>query len=53
MGSHSGNYYLRPEAGGCEWPARPDNVRKLESPRFLDVEHPSPPRSYEPIGDVA
>ncbi|MFB6891674.1 hypothetical protein ACFCX4_20480 [Kitasatospora sp. NPDC056327] len=49
----AGLYYLRPECGGCEWTTGPENVQRLETPRFVHVQHPSPPRSAGPVGDVA
>ncbi|MFD5915548.1 hypothetical protein ACFVYP_02590 [Kitasatospora sp. NPDC058201] len=48
----AGLYYLRSEQGGCEWTTRPESVRRLDAPRFVNVQHPSPPRSVAPIGEV-
>ncbi|MFE2104278.1 hypothetical protein ACFXAF_00130 [Kitasatospora sp. NPDC059463] len=54
MGSWGGKYYLRPEAGGCEWAANPNKVLALVEPRFVKVQHPSPPRTYgKSIGEAA
>ncbi|MFJ9951704.1 hypothetical protein [Kitasatospora sp. NPDC091207] len=47
MDTLGGLVYLRPEAGGCEWTTGPDRVRPLDSPRYLAVQHPSPPRAND------
>ncbi|MEU1288851.1 hypothetical protein [Kitasatospora sp. NPDC005856] len=48
-----GLYYLHSERGGCEWTTRPENVQQLGAARFVNVQHPSRPRSDGSIGDVA
>ncbi|MCX4685488.1 hypothetical protein OG401_14390 [Kitasatospora purpeofusca] len=54
MGARGGEYYLRAEAGGCEWTTQPAKVCPLDPPRFISVQHPSPPRTTDTsIGDVA
>ncbi|MFD9595865.1 hypothetical protein ACFWA9_24400 [Kitasatospora sp. NPDC059973] len=45
MDTLGGAAYLRPEAGGCEWTTRPEDLQRLDRPRFLPVQHPSPPRA--------
>ncbi|MFF1902728.1 hypothetical protein [Kitasatospora sp. NPDC058218] len=45
MDTLGGAAYLRPEGGGCEWTTRPESVQRLDQPRRVAVQHPSPPRA--------
>ncbi|MFJ9950016.1 hypothetical protein [Kitasatospora sp. NPDC091207] len=47
MDTLGGAAYLRPEAGGCEWTTGPEHVKPLDTPRFIHVQHPSPPRAND------
>ncbi|MFF2046069.1 hypothetical protein ACFVVX_37170 [Kitasatospora sp. NPDC058170] len=47
MDTLGGLAYLRPERGGCEWTTRPEDLRRLELPRFVPVQQPSRPRAHD------